>query len=344
MGFSLRFAKFACGSALIATLACSAQADASGTTDAGAASSPDDARRAQVVAQGQGFRVTLGMLEDHINKQPAALRARYGAADERKALLDSLVRLELLAGEAERRGLAQNPAVRQTVKDSSVQSLLRSEIDEKVTAESISQADIGAYYTAKAEDFHHPAERRASHIALASEGEAKALLPEAQKVDLHAFAELARKHSVDRETKLRGGDLAFFALLPKPDASLRKVAEPLRKAAFALRSVGETAEAPIAVDGQFSILRLTGERPERHVTLAEAEGSIRSRLWRERRQKAIATLLDALRTRDKPKVFVERADWVKFDDMERRPSGFAPDPVRPIAADAGQKPGTSSGH
>lgn len=307
-----------------------------GLADTGAPASPDEARRSQVVASGSGFSITLGQLEDHINKQPAPLRARYQAAEERKTLLDNLVRMELLSAEAERRGLAQNAAVLQTAKDGAVQTLLRTEIDEKITAASIPPADIAAYYEGHAEDFHHPAERRASHIQLGSEAEAKALLPEAQKADLHAFAELAKHKSLDAETKLRGGDLAFFPLEPGRDASLRKVATPLRKAVFALKAVGDTADAPVAVDAQlFSIVRFTGERPERHVTLTEAEGSIRSKLWRERRQQAISALLDGLRNRYKPKTFSERVDWIKFDDMDRRPSGFAPDPL-PSATDAGR--------
>jgi hypothetical protein len=309
-----------------------------GPADTGTAPSADETRRSQVVASGSGFSVTLGQLEDHINKQPAPLRARYAAAEERKALLDNLVRMELLSLEAERRGLGQNPAVLQTVKDGAVQTLLRSEIDEKVTAASITPADIAAYYESHAEDFHHPAERRASHIQLGSEAEAKALLPEAQKADLHAFAELAKHKSLDAETKLRGGDLAFFPLEPGRDASLRKVAMPLRRAVFALKAVGDTSDAPVVVDAHlFSIVRLTGERPERHVSLAEAESSIRSKLWRERRQQAITKLLDGLRSTYKPKTFSERVDAIKFDDMERRPTGFAPDPLpHSGATDAGR--------
>ena len=104
--------------------------------------------------------------------------------------------------------------------------------------------------------------------------------------------------------------------------------EELRKAVFWLKAVGDTAEAPVNVGTQFSIVRFSGERPERRVTEAEAESSIRSKLWRERRQQAVNALIEGLRAKEKPKVYVERVDWVKFDDMETRPSGFAPDPSR----------------
>jgi parvulin-like peptidyl-prolyl isomerase len=305
------------------------------TADASVLSAADQSRRAQVLVRGDGFSITVGTLEDHINKQPPGLRARYAESDERKALLDSLVRLELLGREAAARGMAASSSVRQTVKDGAVQTLVRNEVDAKVTSESISQEDIAAFYNAHPEEFHHAAQRRASHIALATRAEAQALLSEAAKADMRGFAELARKHSLDTETKLRGGDLAFFALEPARDASLRQVPEALRKAVFALKAPGDTGSEPVQVDAQFSLIRFTGERPERHVTLAEAEGSIRARLWRERRQEAVSDLINTLRARQKPQVFAERVDLVKFDDMDKRPSGFMPDP--PASRDAGNK-------
>ena len=310
-------------SAASSALPCSS----AGATDAGVESAAEQARRGQILAKGEGFSISVGMMEDQINKQPPALRARFRTPEERKALLASMVRLELLAAEAARRGLDQSVSVQQTIKDGAVQGLLHVEIDEKISADTVSKEDIAAYYEANPGDFHHPAQRRASHIALGSEAEAQALLPEAKQADLHAFAEPAKKRSLDTETKLRGGDLGFFPLSPGREDWTRKVPEALRKVTFALAAVGTTAEAPVALGNQFSILRFTGERPERHVSLSEAEGTIRSRLWRERRRKAVDALIDSLRSREHPKVYVERADWVKFDDMDKRPPGFAPDPL-----------------
>jgi hypothetical protein len=76
-------------------------------------------------------------------------------------------------------------------------------------------------------------------------------------------------------------------------------------------------------------VRVTGERPARHVELSDAAPSIRAKLWRERRQKALDALFATLRARDKPQVFAERVQQISFDDMEKRPSGFAPEPVAP---------------
>lgn len=324
----------------LAWLLCSWQVGVA-RADAGLATSPDagsperQARRAQPVVKGTGFEITVGELEDYIAKQPPPLRARYLALEQRKELLASLLRVELLAYEAEQRGLGNNAAVRRTVKDNAVQALMRTEIDEKLSAESISKAEIAAFYEQNPQEFHHPAQRRASQIVLATREEATALLPEASKADLRAFGELARKHSLDRETKLRGGDLAFFTAEPSPQDAGRKTDSAIRKATFELATVGDTVSKPVPVYGQFAIVRLTGERPERHITLAEAEGSIRGKLWREGRQKAVAALIDSLRARDRPKVFTERVDLVKFDDMDRRPPGFMPDPP---PSDGGAKP------
>jgi len=305
----------------------------------GSVTAEEQARRAQPVAKGSSFAITVGQLEDYIAKQPPALRTRYGTLEQRQELLNNLLRLELLANEAQRRGLDKNVAVRRTVRDNAVQALMRTEVDDKITAEAITATDIAAFYEQNPQEFHHPAQRRASQIVLASQAEADALMADAKKADLRGFGDLARKQSIDAETKLRGGDLSFFTAEPSPQDAGRKTDPAVRKAVFALKEVGDTVDKPVPVNGQFVIVRLTGERPERHVTLAEADGSVRGKLWRENRQKAVAALIDGLRARDKPKVFSERVDLVKFDDMDKRPPGFMPD-LTP--SDAGRKNTTTN--
>jgi hypothetical protein len=121
----------------------------------------------------------------------------------------------------------------------------------------------------------------------------------------------------------------------------------VRTAAFSLKASGDTAAKPVAVEGGFAIVRLTGERPERNTELSEADLTIRTKLWREQRQKALATLIEGLRSKEKPQVFAERAEWVKFDDMDKRPPGFAPDRPGPAghppqgAAGKGEAPGAT---
>jgi len=292
----------------------------------------DEARRARVVASGTGFSITLGMLEDQINKQPRALRERYRNRTEQQKLLDEMVRLELLAQEAKRRDFDDASSVKSTVKDSSVQALLRSEIDDKISPESISAEAVKNFYEQNAADFHRAEQRRASQIVLATLDEAQTLLEEAKGADLRQFNELARKHSLDGETKLRGGDLGFFPLSPPAHPERANIPEEVRKAAFQLKKAGDTTKAPVVVGEQFIIVRLTGIHPERHVELSQAESSIRTRLWRQERQNALTALLDSLRKNAHPEVFTARVDLVKFDDMDGRPAGFAPD--RPSDAPA----------
>jgi peptidyl-prolyl cis-trans isomerase C len=285
----------------------------------------DEARRKQIVARGEGVEVTVGELEDQIAQQSPILRARYKNPEELKKLLDNIVRFELLAAEATRHGYEKNAAVVRTVKDGMVQNLVRAEIDGKLTPQSIPAEDVKTYYDAHPEEFHREAMRSAKHILVKTEAEAKALIAEAKNLDMRAFADRARKDSLDIETKLRGGDLGYFAIKPSEGQGESKVHEALRKAAFALKESGDTTSKPIPVDGHFSVLRLTGERPAQNTTLAEAEASIRTRLWRERKQQAMTALIEGLRSKEGPKVNADLVDLIKIEDMDKGPAGFTPE-------------------
>lgn len=299
------------------TLGVSASA---GAQDAGA-----DARRAQVLVEASGITITVGQVEDLLAQQAPTLRARYADRAQLKELVENMLRTELLAREAERRGYDDQPAVRYTMKESAAQALIRLEVEEKLTPESIPADEVRAYYEAHPAEFHRPAMRRASQILLDDPAEATRLLPDAKRADARGFSELAKQHSKDAETRAQGGDLGYFARTPEPqDPS--KVGAPIREAAFRLAQVGDTTATPITLGQQHVILRLTGERPERHVSLENASPSIRAKLWRERRQEALDGLYARLRARDKPQVFTDRIYAISFDDMEKRPTGFAPDP------------------
>jgi peptidyl-prolyl cis-trans isomerase C len=323
------------------SLASGARAAAQGDAGSLSLAPGDDARRGQVLAQGAGFAVTVGEVEDLIRQQGPGLRARYRDGNELRGLVTSLVRAELLANEASRRGYDTLAPVRYLAKDSAAQALVRSEVDDKITPETIAEADVRAYYDAHPAEFHRVAMRRASVIVLASEAEAEALVPEAHKADPRAFAELAKQHSKDPETKVQGGDLGYFAAEPGDDPPRDKtqplVSVPLRQAVFLLADVGDTSK-PVALATQRALVRFTAERPERHVSLEDAAPSIRGKLWRERRQKALDQLVNKLRARDKPQVFTDRIYQISFDDMEKRPSGFAPDPIKPPAQEAARTP------
>ena len=79
--------------------------------------------------------ITLGEFQERINRQSPYIRARYTSLEQKKEFLDSLVRFEVLAKEAYRRGLDKDPEVVRTMKQVMIQKLMRDEFDAKVTAD-----------------------------------------------------------------------------------------------------------------------------------------------------------------------------------------------------------------
>jgi len=289
------------------------------------------ARRAEVVARFDGGTLTIGDLENEIESQSPMMRERYVAMDARKALLDKTVRFELLAREAVRRGYDKNDTVAFAVKQNAVQTMIRQEFDEKNTAEMVPAEDVKKYYDAHIDEFVRPELRRASQVLVATEADATRLLPETKSADMRTFRELARNKSLDQESKLRGGDLRYFDAKGRVfDETAAAVDPVLAATTFALKDVGDTSE-PLKVERGYAILKLTGQRAAHEETLADASETIRSRLWRERRQAGIDALLDWLRAQYKPEIHPELVDAIRFDSSAALPSTTKP-VAKPAAA------------
>jgi len=309
-----------------APAAATTAAPTAATTAAPAAAPKDpkeEARRAQVlVTYAGGKTLTLGDLEDAVSRQSPHLRKRFTDQAELKDLLDKTLRFALLADEAEKRGYDKNATVTQSVKQNSVQALMKADFDEEAQSAAVTDAEVKAYYDEHLSEYQRPAMKRASHIVVATLDEAKAILAEAKAADLRTFRTLAREKSIDEATKLRGGDLQYFDPKGKAQPSGEVVVtEAFAKAISQLKAVGDVVATPIKVDAGFSVAKLTGERPAISRKLAEVTDSIRTRIARTRRQEAIDAFVKALQEKTKPEVFAERAEAIVLDTSDLKGAG-----------------------
>jgi len=278
--------------------------------------------------------ITLGEFEERINRQSPYIRARYTSLAQKKEFLDSLVRFEILAREAYKHGLDKDPEVVRTMKQVMIQKLMRDEFDAKVTADSVKDADIQAYYQANLADYVKPEEVRASAIILRNKAQADRVLLEAKgdagKTN-KGFRDLVTKYTSDEETKLRGGDLRYF------DLSNKELPASVVKASFALVNTGDVSVVVDAGTGQFYILKQTGRRKSMTKSFDEAKPLIRNKLFREQRMQAQKDFVEKLRAQAKIEVNEANLAKVRIDTSQAVDDGrrdLQPSPAVP----GGQNP------
>lgn len=272
--------------------------------------SAGEARRAKVFATVGSETITIGELEDVINARSAYARKRFEEAKVLEQFADDQVRNELFYQGAEKLGYAEDPQVVSFLDQTLIQLFVRKEFEGVTTPDDIPEEDVAKYYEENSDEFRRAEMRRARHILVASREEAKSILEQLESDKSTTFRALAKQGSLDTETKLRGGDLLYFTRDGKLVGNKDAVAinPTLAKAAFRLRKAGDRSKPLDLGDGKWSVLELTGIRPEQVQTLEQASGAIRRQLWREDREAALAKLLADLRVELKPEVYPERMD------------------------------------
>jgi peptidyl-prolyl cis-trans isomerase C len=291
--------------------------------------------------------ITLGELQERINRQSPYIRARYTSLEQKKEFLDSLIRFEVLAKEAARRGLDRDPEVVRTMKQVMIQRLMRDELDAKITADTVSDAEIRAYYNANLADYVKPEEVRVSAIIVKNRAQAERVASEARgepgKTN-KGFRDLVARYSQDEDSKLRGGDLRYL------DATTKEVPAPVVKAAFGLASTGDVSGVVDAGNGTWYVLKQTGRRRAMTKSFDDAKPAIRNKLFRDKRVVAQKDFVDKLRTTARVEVNEANLAKVRIDTSTAVDDGHGHDlpPVPmsvplpadpPAEAGGGNRPG-----
>jgi len=278
--------------------------------------------------------ITLGELQERINRQSPYIRARYTSLEQKKEFLDSLIKFEVLAKEAARRGLDKDPEVVRTMKQVMIQRLTRDELDAKITADTVTDAEMKAYYDANLSEYVKPDEVRVSAIIVKNRAQAERVANEARgeagKTN-KGFRDLVARYSQDEDSKLRGGDLRYL------DAQTKDVPAPVVKAAFALASTGDVSVAIDAGNGTWYVLKQTGRRRSMTKSFDDAKPAIRNKLFRDKRVAAQKDFVDGLRSTAKIEVNEANLAKVRIDTSQSVDDGHGRDlPPLPMPMPPGE--------
>jgi peptidyl-prolyl cis-trans isomerase C len=300
---------------------------------AGPAAPPQSAEELKApLAKIDDVTITLGELQERINRQSPYIRARYTSLEQKKEFLDSLIRFEVLAKEAYRRGLDKDPEVVRTMKQVMIQRLMRDELDTKITAETVTDAEMKAYYTANLADYVKPEEVRISAVILKNRAQADRVALEARgeagKTN-KGFRDLVNRYSQDEDSKLRGGDLRYF------DAATKDVPAPVVKAAFALINTGDVSIAIDAGNGTWYVLKQTGRRKSMTKSFDDAKPAIRNKMFRDKRLSAQKDFVDGLKTSARIEINEPNLAKVRIDTSQAVDDGHGRDlPPLPLSPGA----------
>ena len=130
----------------------------------------------RVVARIGPRMITLEEFESRLNEKSPFVRARYNSPNRKQEFLDSLIRFELLALEAENKGYDKDPDVVLAHKQAMVRRFVAEEVAQLVRMKDVTDADIKAYFDAHKDDYTRPAQVRASHILVKAENTAVGII------------------------------------------------------------------------------------------------------------------------------------------------------------------------
>lgn len=253
--------------------------------------------------------ITVGEFQERINKQSPYIRQRYTSLEQKREFLDNMIRFEIMAKEAFRRGLDKHPDVVRTMKQVMIQKLMKAELASTLKPEDITEAEMRAFYDSHADEYNKPEEMRVAAIIVGSKSKAEMVAKKAKGDEgktPKGFRRLVSKYSQDDKTKIRGGDLRYFG------RDSTEVPKPVVEAAFTLDKSGDVA-GPIRAGGRYYIIKHTGKRKAVTKGFDSVKRQLQNRIYRDKRTQAQKDFIGGLRKKARIEINDKALSKVRVD-------------------------------
>lgn len=215
---------------------------AAGTLVSGTALAAD----AKSVATVNGQPISQNTYQAFLSEQLA--QGAPDSAELKNAVREELIRREIIAQEAKKKGLDKNGMVQGQIELARQAVLIRSFVNDHLKSHPISDASLKAEYD-RIKSSLGSTEYKARHILVDNEADAKAIIAKLNKGE--KIADLA-KQSKDPGSRDKGGELDWSS----PNAYVKPFADAL----VALKK-GEYTKDPIKSDFGYHVIQLEDSRP-----------------------------------------------------------------------------------
>jgi peptidyl-prolyl cis-trans isomerase C len=199
----------------------------------------------------------------------------------------------------------QNMTVEQLREDAKndmrVAKMLETEVNAKVA---VQPQDVDTFYKQNPDKFQQGERVRASHILIRTGENPDAKVKDAARAKAadvltqvkagKDFAELAKQHSQDPGSAVKGGDLGFF--------QKGQMVGAFERAAFALKpgEVSDLVETPFG----FHIIKLAEKQASRTVPIEEVKPQIEQHLQNQQRQQKTQAFIESLKAKGRVEILI----------------------------------------
>ncbi len=261
------------------------------------------------------------------------LAALKGEGSPRERYVDQVAVPELLLdAEAERLELARTPAARAGAEQLLVETLTES-LRDSISRDVVTDELVAGYFSAHRADFGHPEKLRLFRLLVKERSEAETLLEKAKHLtDMAMWRDLTREHSIDKATRMRGGDLGFVHPDGNTDVPRVRVPRELFEAAARVED-GALVPEPVPEGDLYAVVWRRGSVSAVEPKLEEAAPRIRRLLVEAKLEETLDALVASLSkgkvTRDNLQLLEELSVTTPADPRVVATARLGPDKPRP---------------
>ena len=195
-----------------------------------------------------GKPISNELYEDYAKALTKGQGSKDLPAEAREEIKENLVRMELIAQQAEKDGLAKDPEIAAHIELARINILQQAAATKYLKDRTPTEAELRAEFESQLASTPL-VEYHARHILVSGEDVANKVIEQLKSgAD---FAQLAKRLSSDKASAVKGGDLDWFP----PNAMVKPFSD-----AVALLKNGEYTKTPVRTDFGWHVIQLLGTR------------------------------------------------------------------------------------